>query len=182
MQQRIHAGQGIGHPKLPTQNREGVFRPKGTDDIPFRGAGQHSLFEDLFVFGRQFDRPSRIGFGKKGSDAPVPIGIIPPLHKILAASQHVHDLRGCVTLQGQGDRAVAIPLFGVGLVAGFPEEFVSIPRPSLLYLHRHTLSVLPSMTSYSRSRKSYFRKREIFLETVLDQYHGTDELEGLGYP
>jgi hypothetical protein len=162
MQQRIHSRQGIGHPKLLTQNREGVFRPKGTDDIPFRGASQHSLLEDLFLFGRQFDRPSRIGFGQESVDPPVPIGIIPPLHKILAASQHVPDLRGCVTVQGQGYRAVAVSLLGVGLSAGFPEEFVSIPRPSLLYLHRHTLSFLPSMTSYSRSRKSYFGKRARF--------------------
>lgn len=140
MQQRIHARQGIGHPKLLTQNRKGVFRPKGTDDILFRGAGQHSLFEDLFLFGRQFDRPSRIGFGQERVDPPVPIGIIPPLHKILAAGQHVPDMRSRVTLQGQGYRAVAIPLLGIRFFVGFSGELVKIARPSLLYLHRHTLS------------------------------------------
>jgi hypothetical protein len=162
MQQRIHSRQGIGHPELLTQNREGVFRPKGTDAIPFCGAGQHSLFEDLFVFGRQFDRPSRIGFGQERVDPPVPIGIIPPLHKILAAGQHVPDLRGRVTVQGQGYRPVAVPLLGIGLVASFPGKLIYITELSLLYLHRHTLSFLPSMTPYSRSRKSYFRKRARF--------------------
>jgi len=52
MQESVHPRKGVRHPKLLTQNREGVFRPKGTDDIPFRGAGQHSLFEDLFLLAR----------------------------------------------------------------------------------------------------------------------------------
>lgn len=140
MQECVHPRKGVRYPELLTQNREGVFRPKGTDDIPFRGAGQYSLFEDLFLFGRQFDRPSRIGFGQEGVDPPVPIGVIPSLHKILAAGQHVPDLRSRVTVQGQGYRPVTVSLLGVGLLAGFSGEIVLIPRPSLLYLHRHTLS------------------------------------------
>jgi hypothetical protein len=140
MQESVHPRKRVRYPELLTQNREGVFRPKGTDDIPFRGTGQHSLFEGLFLFGRQFDRPSRIGFGQDSVDAPVPIGVIPSLHKILATGQHVPDLKGCVPLQGQDYRPVAVPLLGVGLVAGFPGKLVKITRLSLAYIHRHTLS------------------------------------------
>lgn len=122
VQQIIDAAQRVFDAKLLGEDLAGLFRPQSANAIGGRGVSQKPCFERFVLGHGQLAGAPRLPLGAEGLQAVIAIVVDPALHEPPAAVQDLRDRGGLVTFQRQKHGAVAVSLFGVGLLTAVLTE------------------------------------------------------------
>lgn len=135
MQQIVDSGQTVTNTELLFDYAASIFASEAADAIVFGGIAEHSLSKLLFLDIRELRGSAGWSLCSDCVYSVVTVGIYPPLHEVLTATEHVHNSLGLPALQCQQHGSIAIPLFGITLFANSVSQLLKVFSMAKLYLH-----------------------------------------------